>query len=78
MRAVDRIRYPHQANPFWWYEEPKGISICNGRSIALIRWSVLEAALKRRPLHNIESRKSSYNSRVKQGANRPHARKRTS
>ena len=29
-------------------------------------------------LDNIESRKSSYNSRVKQGANHPHARKRTS
>jgi hypothetical protein len=61
MTGSRRIRYPHQANPFWWYEHSTGIHICDGRSIALIRWSVLEAALKRRPLHTIESRKSSHN-----------------
>ena len=49
MKAEDRIRFPHQAKPGWWYEDPAGIAVyypgCD--KPIKIRWKELETAIAR-------------------------------
>jgi len=48
MRDEQRRRYPHRAGHMWWYEGGEGIEVYGpGGMACVIRWSVLEHALRR-------------------------------